>query len=252
MSITSSLSSARKVVAVLGLVVLSQMSLAQTAIPDYIQKAVASPERVKAMTDRDSLRHPAETLVLSGIKPGDSVVEIAGFGQYYTTLLSAIVGDKGKVAVFDLPYMEARTGQASRDFVAKHPNTTYTNINYDDMKLPSNVDIVFNVLYYHDLSINKIDVAKMNKKIFDALKPGGVYFIVDHNARPGSGREDTDKLHRIDPELVKKEVTAAGFKLEVDSKLLANKEDDHMGGVSFAPGKRGTTDQSVFKFVKPK
>ncbi|HTR00903.1 MAG TPA: hypothetical protein VMH83_12975 [Candidatus Acidoferrum sp.] len=248
MTITSS---TRKLFAVLGLAVLSQLSLAQTAIPDYIQKAVASPERAKAMTDRDALRHPAETLVLSGIKPGDSVVEFAGFGQYYTTLLSAVVGDKGKVAVFDLPYLEGRTGPASREFAAKHPNTVYTNQNYDDITLPANVDIVYNVLYYHDLSINKIDIAKLNKKIFAALKPGGVFFIIDHNAVAGSGRRDTDTLHRIDPELIKQEVIAAGFKLETESKLLAAKDDDHTWG-PFTAGKRGTTDQSVFKFVKPK
>lgn len=242
----------RTLIATLGMAMLGQLALAQTAIPDYIKKAVASPERVAAMTDRDSLRFPAETLALSGIKPGDSVVEIAGFGQYYTTLLSAVVGANGKVAVFDLPYTEARAGQPSRDFVSKHPNTTYTVVDYNEIKLPSNVDIVFNVLYYHDLMLNNIDVAKMNKKIFDALKPGGVYFIVDHNAKPGSGTTDTKAMHRIDPEVIKKEITAAGFKLEADSKLLANKDDDHSWPVSFAPGKRGTTDQSTLKFVKPK
>lgn len=219
-------------------------------VPKYVRDAVESKERAPAMTARDADRKPAELLALSGVKPGDRVVEFASFGQYFTTLISPIVGEKGLVYMYDLPYTEARAGAASRDFVAKHPNSRYELVDYNQIKLPQNVDLVLNVLYYHDLSINKTDVAVLNKKVLDALKPGGVYFIVDHNARPGSGRTDTDKLHRIDPEVIKQEVTAAGFELVEDSKLLANPEDDHSWMV-FAPGKRGTTDQAVLKFRKP-
>jgi predicted methyltransferase len=222
----------------------------QGTVPKYVRDAVESKERTPAMTSRDADRKPAELLALSGVKPGDRVVEFASFGQYFTTLLSPIVGEKGLIYMYDLPYTEARAGAASRDFVAKHPNSRFEVVDYNDIKLPQNVDIVFNVLYYHDLSINKTDVAVLNKKVLDSLKPGGVYFIVDHNARPGSGRTDTDKLHRIDPEVIKQEVTAAGFELVEESKLLANPEDDHSWMV-FAPGKRGTTDQVVLKFRKP-
>lgn len=220
-------------------------------VPDYVRKAVQSPDRTKAMTDRDANRKPAELLALSGVKPGDQIVEFAAFGHYFTTLLSSIAGDKGKVYMIDLPYTEARAGAASREFVAKHPNATYQVVDYNAVELPQNVDIVFNVLYYHDLPLNKIDTAALNAKIFKALKPGGVFFIVDHNAAPGSGMRDTEKLHRIDPEVIKKEVKAAGFELVEDSKLLASPEDDHSWMV-FAPGKRGTTDQAVLKFRKPK
>lgn len=218
--------------------------------PDYIRKAVQSPERVAAMTSRDADRKPAELLMLSGVKPGDKVVEFAAFGQYFTTLLSSIVGDKGSVLMIDLPYTEARSGAASRDFVAKHPNTKYEIIDYNNVTLPDNVDIVFNVLYYHDLPLNNVDTAKLNAKIFKALKPGGIFFIIDHNAKPGSGMTFTKDLHRIDPEVIRKEVKAAGFELVEDSKLLANPEDDHSWMV-FSPGKRGTTDQAVLKFRKP-
>ena len=124
-------------------------------------------------------------------------------------------------------------------------------MDYNTLKIPSNVDIVFNVLYYHDLPLNNIDTASLNKRIFDSLKPGGVFFVVDHNAAPGSGTRDTKALHRIDPEVIKKEVTAAGFQLAEESKLLAHPEDDHSKMV-FTPGVRRLTDQSVFKFVKPK
>jgi predicted methyltransferase len=189
--------------------------------------------------------------VLSGVKPGDRVVEFASFGQYFTTLLSDIVGPKGMVYMYDLPYTEARAGAASREFVAKHPNARYELVDYNMIELPQNIDIVFNVLYYHDLPLNKIDTAALNAKIFKSLKPGGTFFIVDHNAEAGSGMRDTQKLHRIDPAVIKQEVTAAGFELVEESKLLAHPGDDHTLMV-FAPGLRGLTDQTIFKFRKPK
>jgi predicted methyltransferase len=218
--------------------------------PAYIKSAVEAPGRSPEHKARDFNRKPAELLVLSGVKPGDKVVEFAAFGQYFTTLLSDIVGSKGMVYMYDLPYTEQRAGAASRAFVAAHPNAKYEVVDYNAVKLPENVDVVFNVLYYHDLPLNNIDTAALNKKIFDALKPGGVFFIVDHNAAPGSGTRDTKQLHRIDPEVIKTEVKAAGFELAEDSKLLAHAEDDHTKGV-FAAGTRGLTDQSVLKFRKP-
>jgi predicted methyltransferase len=219
-------------------------------LPDYVVKAVQSADRPAADVARDAARKPAELLALSGVKPGDKVVEIGAFGQYFTRLLSSAVGDKGSVLMIDLPYLKDRTGKASQDFTVSHPNTSYINQDYNTVELPQNLDAVVIVLYYHDLSINNIDVAKFNEKVFKALKPGGTYFIVDHNARPGSGREDTQKIHRIDPATVKQEITAAGFELVTDSKLLANPADDHTAMV-FSGGIRGETDQSVFKFRKP-
>jgi predicted methyltransferase len=219
--------------------------------PKYIQHAIESTDRSAEQKARDFNRKPAEVLTLSGVKPGDTVVEFASFGQYFTTLLSDIVGPKGMIYMYDLPYTEQRAGEASRAFVAKHANAKYELVDYNTLQLPSNVDIVFNVLYYHDLSLNNIDTASLNKRIFDALKPGGIFFVVDHNAAPGSGRRDTKAIHRIDPEVVKQEILAAGFELVEDSKLLAHAEDDHTKMV-FAPGTRGVTDQSVFKFRKPK
>jgi predicted methyltransferase len=218
--------------------------------PDYVTKAVKSADRPAADTARDADRKPAELLVLSGIKPGDHVVEFASFGQYFTHLLSSVVGPQGSVYMIDLPYLEARTAAASKAFTQSHPNSTYHNEDYNTARLPPNQDAVVMVLYYHDLSLNNIDTAALNKKIYQALKPGGTYFVVDHNARPGSGREDTEKLHRIDPATVRKEITAAGFELVTESNVLANPADDHSWMV-FSPGKRGTTDQTVWKFRKP-
>jgi predicted methyltransferase len=178
------------------------------------------------------------------------VIEIAGFGQYYTTLLSAIVGGDGEVHVFYLPYTEARSGAASRAFAAAHPNTTYNVVDYNAAVFPDDVDIVFNVLYYHDLILNDIDTAAMNAKLFAALKPGGRYVVIDHKAEDGSGWRDAESLHRMGAEKIVEEVTAAGFVLSVDSDLLANPADPRTAMV-FAPGTRGTTDQAFFIFTKP-
>lgn len=232
-----------------GLLLAAQLGLSQS-FPDYIQKALDSSERSEAMTVRDVNRKPGELLVMSGVKPGDTVVEFAGFGQYFTTLLSDIVGAEGQVLVYDLPYTDRFAGEPSRAFAAAHANTTYNQVEYDTMSLPSDVDVVFNVLYYHDLPLNGVDTAALNRKIFAALKPGGVFFIVDHNAEAGSGTRDVETLHRIDPAVIREEVQAAGFVLAEESDLLANADDD-LSKMVFTDGTRGHTDQSIFKFVKP-
>jgi predicted methyltransferase len=122
--------------------------------------------------------------------------------------------------------------------------------NYNDTRFPDGVDAVFNILYYHDLGPQEIDTAAMNKKLFDSLKPGGVYLIVDHKAEAGSGWRDAGTIHRIGVETIVQEVTAAGFVLETESDLLANPDDDRTAMV-FAPGTRGATDRAVFVFRKP-
>ncbi len=217
--------------------------------PPYIQAAVESTARSADQRARDVNRKPAQTLTMSGIKPGDRVVEFASFGQYYTAMLSDIVGPKGHVYMYDLPYTEKRAGAASRAFVATRPNCEYHVVDYNKLKLPRHVDIVFIVLYYHDLFLNGIDTARLNERIFRALKPGGVFFIVDHNAVPGSGIRDI-KLHRIDPAVIKRQVTAAGFQLVEESQLLGNPADNHRQ-VIFAPSIRGRTDRTIFEFRKP-
>jgi predicted methyltransferase len=219
--------------------------------PSYIKAAIEDPARSAEQRARDANRKPAELLMMSGIKPGHTVVEFASFGQYFTTFLSDIAGPKGKVYMYDLPYTEKRAGEASRAFVAAHPNSQYQTVDYNTLELPQQVDEVFMVLYYHDLFIQKIDTASLDARIFKALKPGGTFFVVDHNAKPGSGTTDTSKLHRIDPAVIRTEVTAAGFKLEKESHLLAHSSDDHTQMV-FSPGLRGLTDQTVFVFRKPK
>jgi predicted methyltransferase len=247
-----------RIIAVAAFLAAAGSAMAQTyAVPSDapapIRAAVESNARPAADRERDAARKPAEVLMLSGIEPGDRVIEIAGFGQYYTRLLADIVGDEGTVAMYDLPYTGAPRGgnpTSSPAFVAEHPNTEYHLVHYNDAVFPAAVDVAFNVLYYHDLGLQDVDRAAMNANIFDALKPGGVYLIIDHKAEDGSAWRDTESLHRMGVEVIVDELTAAGFVLETNSDLLANPDDERTAMV-FAPGTRGATDRALFVFRKP-
>lgn len=218
--------------------------------PAHIRRAVASPERTDEMRARDFNRKPAEVMMIAGLEEGDRVIEIASFGHYFTTMLTAAVGPSGMVYMFDLPYTEERSGEAARKFDADHANAEYHLVNYNDAQLPQGVDAVWNVLYYHDLQQNGIDTAAFNEKIYDALKPGGIYLVIDHKAEDGSGWRDSATIHRIGAETIKQEVLAAGFELARESDVLANPDDDRTKMV-FAPGTRGRTDQAFYVFRKP-
>lgn len=218
--------------------------------PAHIKRAIESPERTAEQRARDFYRKPAEILTLSGIEEGDRIVEIAAFGQYFTTMLLAAVGPTGYVDMYDLPYTERMAGAASRAFDAQHTNAAYHLESYNDVTLPQGVDSVWNVLYYHDLQPQGVDTAAFNRKIFNALKPGGIYLVIDHKAEDGSGWRDAATIHRMGVDTIKQEVLAAGFELALESDLLANRADDRTKMV-FAPGTRGTTDQAFFIFRKP-
>ena len=120
-----------------------------------------------------------------------------------------------------------------------------------ELSLPEAVDLVWTSQNYHDLhNIPNADVADFDRSVFKALKPGGVFIVLDHAAAAGSGFRDTSTLHRIDPEAVKQEVLSAGFKFEAESDVLHNAADDHTLKV-FDPAIRGKTDQFILKFRKP-
>jgi predicted methyltransferase len=80
--------------------------------------------------------------------------------------------------------------------------------------------------------------------VFKALKPGGRYVIVDHRGA------EPDRLHRIDPVQVRREVEAAGFVFEAASEMQANPSDPRTASV-FDPSLRGATDQFALRFRKP-
>ena len=223
-------------------------------IPDYIAAAVADKDRPKEDTDRDADRKPAEIMALTGVKPGDRAVDVGPGKGYYTRILSRIVGANGKVYGFNPTWVDAKYPTA-KEGVAALAAGGYANVEasvqpMDEIKFDKPVDLVFISQLYHDQVWQKIDIAKMNKAIFDALKPGGIYFIIDHSGPGVTAVEQIDKLHRIDADLVKKEVLAAGFKLEAESDVLRN-PNDPKNILVFDPSIRGKTDQFVYKFRKP-
>ena len=233
---------------------------ASPKIPAYVAAAVADKSRPEADTQRDADRKPAETLAFAGVKPGETVGELIPGGGYYTRLLSATVGPRGKVyalanqrrpdAPADAPDPAARLNPITSD--THYANVTVNPIKVADLSLPQNLDMVWTSQNYHDFhNVKDLDVASLDRAVFNALKPGGVYIVLDHTAEAGSGFRDTSTLHRIDPEAVKKEVESAGFKLEGTSDVLVNKDDPHTGKV-FDSGIKGKTDQFILKFRKPK
>lgn len=224
-------------------------------VPAYVAAAVGDKDRPKDDTDRDADRHPAEIMAMTGLKPGGSAVDVGpGRTGYYTRIMSRLVGANGKVVMFNPTWVAEKFPKAT-EAPAAFVAAGYTNVEgsvqpMDAIKFDQPVDLIFVSQLYHDQVWQKIDVAKMNKAIFDALKPGGVYFVIDHVGPDVKTPEQIDKLHRIDPALVKEQILAAGFKLEAESDLLKNAADPHTANV-FDPAIRGKTDQFVFKFVKP-
>lgn len=220
-------------------------------IPSAVRQAVDSADRSDAMKARDAGRKPAEVFTLAGLKPGDKVIEFGSFGFYDTTIISGVIGPKGHVWMYDLPYMQARTEEAGNAFAAAHKNAEHKVAKFDELTLPKGVDLAVFDMYYHDLKGKDVDTAKLNTLVFAALKPGGRVLIVDHRAEPGSGWRDSTTIHRMDTATIVEEMQAAGFQLAVNSALFANSADDKSKRV-FEPTIRGGTDRSLFVFVKPK
>ncbi|MET0279536.1 MAG: methyltransferase [Steroidobacteraceae bacterium] len=244
--------------AVLGLGVaaaLPALTLAASA-SEAIPKAVADPARPEADRARDADRKPAEVIDLIGMHPGGKVAEMLPGQGYFTRIFSKIVGPQGVVyAWMNVPASVPAGGRDPAAAIralaadANYPNIKLANLD-PATPLPEKVDLVWTSLNYHDLHNRpNADLTVQNKMVWDALKPGGLYMVIDHAAESGSGARDSKALHRIDPELVKTEVSSVGFKLVTDSKVLQHSADDHTkpsGEVA-----RGQTDQFVFIFQKP-
>lgn len=224
--------------------------------PANIKAAVANAARPAADSDRDANRKPAEVIAFAGIKPGDKVADINPGGGYFTRIFSKVVGPQGKVyGVVGAAQLAAKPA-AGDTMRALQGDAGYGNIilhpaDFDKLTTPEPLDVAWTSLNYHDFKNRDAGfTAAMNKAIFAALKPGGTYIVIDHAAEKGSAGRDTNTLHRVDPELVKQEVLAAGFKLEAESNILANPADNHTAKV-FEGDTRGKTDQFIFKFKKP-
>lgn len=214
---------------------------------EAISTAVADPARPAADTARDANRKPAEIVAFAGVKPGDKIAEIAPGGGYYTRILAKAVGPQGKVYALMPGFFANRPGglDAINALAEQYGNVEVVVIDYAATELSEPVDLVWTTENYHDLANG--DIATVNAWVFEALKPGGIYFVEDHSA-PGTGTSATNTLHRIDPAAVKEQVTGAGFALEAESDLLHNPNDPH----DVSPREvEPTSDKFALRFRKP-
>ncbi len=230
---------------------------APAAAPPYVAAAVANPDRPDADRARDEARKPAEVIAFSGMRPGWKVADfIAGTG-YFSRIFSGVVGPKGHVYAYypaELKnFVKTPTPADGTTPFEKFANVTAVVTPVNDFAAPEQLDMVWLSDNYHDLHdpfFAPADLAKVNEAVFNALKRGGVYLVLDHAAEAGSGLRDTNTRHRIDKQAVEREVEAAGFKLVRESQVLRNPADDHLSPI-FAPTIRGHTDQFVLQFRKP-
>ncbi|MBV9930905.1 MAG: class I SAM-dependent methyltransferase [Alphaproteobacteria bacterium] len=224
---------------------------AAVASPKTDWRAVlADSARPDADKARDADRRPAEVVAFAGVRPGAKIAELAPGGGYFTRILSGAVGPKG--VVYAIARQETPALKAIAD--AK-PNVKIAVSPPGTIAVPEPVDMVWTTLNYHDFKNVKVgdrDAAGIiNAAAFKALKPGGTYFIVDHEAGKGVGATVTNTLHRIEGATVRQEVEAAGFRFEAESPLLRHAADDHSQRV-IETGIRGKTDQFIYRFRKPK
>ena len=219
-----------------------------------ISAAVADPARPAADTARDAERKPAQIVAFAGVKPGDTVVELMPGGGYFTRILSKTVGPKGHVYGLVPEGFAKRPGALDgiNALAAQYGNVTIMPVDLASFTIPAPADVVWTSENYHDFHNGPTaNIPGLNKAVFAALKPGGVYYIEDHAAAKGAGTTTTSTLHRIEAAATIKEVEAAGFKLDGQSDLLANPADTHDKAV-FDPSIRGKTDKFALRFRKPR
>ncbi|MEE2526578.1 hypothetical protein V0U79_09380 [Hyphobacterium sp. HN65] len=236
---------------------------AQTQSNDHISAAVNDPSRPESETARDAGRHPADVLTFAGVQPGWRVAELGAGSGYYSRILSSAVGADGEVISENMDWLIQRfpsTDEAISSLASERSNVTRLVTPTASVLegYENELDAAFMMLIYHDQTWQPEgiptptaeDRAAMNRSIYDALRPGGVFLVVDHRAEDGTGDSMAGVHHRIDEAFVREEVLAAGFELVAESDLLANPDDSRTTSV-FDPSIRGNTDRFVLLFRKP-
>jgi predicted methyltransferase len=240
--------------------------VASPKVEDPAAADVAAIERdVVGAADRsaddkalDAGRKPAEVLAFFGIRPGMKVAEIGAGGGYTTELLVRRVGDAGQVYGQNSKLILERFAEKPWSERLKKPvmkNVVRLDREFDE-PFPDTVrdlDAVLVVMFYHDTVWQKVDRERMNRNVFASLRSGGVYGIIDHSGRAGTGATETETLHRIEESFVKDEIEKAGFRLQASSDFLRHPADtrDWNPSPRAAAERRGTSDRFVLKFVKP-
>jgi predicted methyltransferase len=224
------------------------------------QAALAAPSRLAADREQDTRRKPAELLAFFGVQRGSSALDLFAGRGYYSELLALVVGPTGRVVSHNnSAYLNGLKDEHAQRFGDQRlPNVERLAAEGNELELePESFDFVLLSNVYHDVyyvdAANgwpAIDGSRLLAEIFASMKPGATLGLTDHAAAPGSPAETGGTLHRIDPELVKRDFAAAGFVLDAESDVLRNPGDDLTKGV-FDPAVRGQTDRFVMRFRKP-
>lgn len=232
--------------------------IAHPGVTPFIRNVVQDPARLEADQALDAGRHPDELLAFLEVGPGLRMGEIGAGGGYTTELVARAVGERGRVfAENNRLVLERFAAKPWADRLQRPAmrNVVRVDREFDDPFPPEarDLDVVYVVLFYHDTVWMGANRDRMNRAVFEALRPGGLYVIVDHAARPGSGTADVQTLHRIDEAFVIAEVERAGFKLHSTSDFVRNPADkrDWNASPRTAGERRGTSDRFALQFVKP-
>lgn len=230
---------------------------ATDATPAYVAAAVHDPARQDDQSI-DPRRKVADVMTFAEVKPGQKVLELIPGSGYFTRVFSAVVGSSGHVYTVWPDEMAKFSSKGFDKLAAQAKQPHYANISLlkqpaAKLSAPVPVDLVFTAQNYHDYPdkfMGKVDPVSLDRQVFAALKPGGLFVVIDHVAPAGSGMQDTETLHRIDPAIVKRQVESAGFVFDGESDALHNPADPHTVKV-FDKSIRGHTDQFMYRFRKP-
>jgi predicted methyltransferase len=227
------------------------------AVEAKLKTAMAAEIRTDAEKARDRNRRPIQTLKFFGLRDDMKIVELLPGGGWYTKLLAPVVQDNGEF------YAALGTGRVSKSLITE-PGFEDVQVVATDSKVyrkdgarlytletnglgVTDADMVLTFRNYHNF--DAAGRAAMNKAAFDALKPGGVYAVVDHTRRHMEA-DTPENRRRIDPVLAIHEIEAAGFEF-VDFSDLHYRADDEL---RYEVGRKtvtGNTDRWTLKFVKP-
>jgi len=216
-------------------------------ISEIYKQAVASPIRTDNDRNADSMRKPLEFLQFAKVQPGMRVLDIATGGGYTTQLLALVVGSNGTIWA-----QGTQSRSELEERLANHPQANIVQVvrPFED-PVPegvSKLDLITIIMNYHDIAYMPVDRAKMNQRLFSALKPGGHLVVLDHSAKAGSGISAAKSLHRIDEKVVLDEFRQAGFQLEQEGDFMKN-PDDPRDQAFF--NMKIQTDKFALRFVKP-
>ena len=211
------------------------------------QIVIENPIRTDQDRRMDAARHPAEFLPFTKVRPGMQVLDVSAGAGYTSQLLALAVGPTGTVWA-----QRAQPGDALTKRLNDHPQSSLIVVirPFED-PVPDQapkLDLITLVLNYHDITYLPVDRAKMNERLFAALKLGGHFVVIDHSAKAGADIGVGKTLHRIDQAIVLAEVQKAGFVLESESDFLRDPADtrEESSGDAKIP-----TDKFALRFVKP-